>query len=383
MPKPGKSGLVSLLLLNAKKVSSLGPKIRWIGRPRHQANPAPDQTQAAFSDADRLVNYAASHGASVEKGTLDGLVHARALMRQGRLSASAEAEFYQHFGELAKAVRPVTVASLKSFDDQPRKRWVLWEVQQSDADATLRYYEHWGLFWLVIVLLLQSYWGIGNFLMANLTILSDEKAQLNAGIEEEVQQAIVQKNVSTKQQNELKDDVLAQAMKAKMNYARESSFLDLIAVWISPWSKLARIIDRNLKPNYDEHFHSDTSWSNGAIARSVLNSLQTYALPPLYGLLGATAYVLRKLLAEIRSKTFRNDMRTSYELRIYLGLLAGLAIGWFVSPDAKSSQNVLQSLSPLALAFLAGYSVELLFAAMDRLINAFTGKAPGGPASDH
>jgi hypothetical protein len=36
----------------------------------------------------------------------------------------------------------------------------------------------------------------------------------------------------------------------------------------------------------------------------------------------------------------------------------------------------LQSLSPLALAFLAGYSVDLLFSLLDRLVVAFSGPEP-------
>ena len=52
-------------------------------------------------------------------------------------------------------------------------------------------------------------------------------------------------------------------------------------------------------------------------------------------------------------------------LRLALGTIAGLMIGWFVSlfPD--------QSLSiPLsALAFIAGYNIEFLFSQMDKVIN--------------
>jgi len=39
-----------------------------------------------------------------------------------------------------------------------------------------------------------------------------------------------------------------------------------------------------------------------------------------------------------------------------------------------AADGLFRTLSPFALAFLAGYSVELLFAAMDRLIAAFTNK---------
>src|ERR1700680_5228090 len=62
-----------------------------------------------------------------------------------------------------------------------------------------------------------------------------------------------------------------------------------------------------------------------------------------------------------------------------LGVIAGLAIGWFFAPDNKSTGAGLSALSPLALAFVAGYSVDLLFTAMDRLVAAFSGPAPTQP----
>jgi hypothetical protein len=37
-----------------------------------------------------------------------------------------------------------------------------------------------------------------------------------------------------------------------------------------------------------------------------------------------------------------------------------------------------KAISPFALAFLAGYSVEVLFAAMDRFIAAFSSEKKGG-----
>jgi hypothetical protein len=53
-----------------------------------------------------------------------------------------------------------------------------------------------------------------------------------------------------------------------------------------------------------------------------------------------------------------------------LGMLGGMVVAWFVAPTA--ADGLFKSLSPFALAFLAGYSIELVFAAMDRFIAAFT-----------
>lgn len=102
----------------------------------------------------------------------------------------------------------------------------------------------------------------------------------------------------------------------------------------------------------------------------VLEFLATYVLPALYGLLGACAFVLRQLSADIGQLRFAHDLRVRYTLRLNIGLLAGLAVGWFISPDQDAS--VVANLSPLALAFVAGYGSDLLFAVLDRIVNAFS-----------
>ena len=107
----------------------------------------------------------------------------------------------------------------------------------------------------------------------------------------------------------------------------------------------------------------------------VLDFLATYVLPALYGLLGACAFVLRQLSTDIGQLRFANDLRVRYTLRLNIGLLAGLAVGWFITPDQNAS--VIANLSPLALAFVAGYGSDLLFAVLDRIVNAFS--APPAP----
>jgi hypothetical protein len=98
----------------------------------------------------------------------------------------------------------------------------------------------------------------------------------------------------------------------------------------------------------------------------------------LYGGLGAIAYALRTLAQQSRDRLYRAENETADSLRTWLGVIAGLAIGWFFAPD-KSTGAGLGALSPLALAFVAGYSVDLLFAAMDRLVAAFSGPPPTQP----
>ncbi|MDQ1277058.1 MAG: hypothetical protein QG555_97 [Thermodesulfobacteriota bacterium] len=119
--------------------------------------------------------------------------------------------------------------------------------------------------------------------------------------------------------------------------------------------------------------NKDKRLDNGnelAWADFILTGLQGYLLPLLTGLLGAWTYTLRSLSSEIRNLTYTGKSRIRYHVRAVLGMLCGLAITWFVQPGAA----ILKSLSSFALAFLAGYSVEILFAVMDRFVGAFSGK---------
>lgn len=106
-------------------------------------------------------------------------------------------------------------------------------------------------------------------------------------------------------------------------------------------------------------------------ARLLRTARQDYVLPVLFGLLGTIAFLLRSLAQEIHETRLTVTDIVSAAVRVPLGMLAGLALGWLqVSPP----DTVFGQITPWALAFVGGYSVELLFAAMDRLIGAFTGE---------
>ena len=97
-----------------------------------------------------------------------------------------------------------------------------------------------------------------------------------------------------------------------------------------------------------------------------------YILPLLYGLLGSLAYVLRNLPAEIREMLFSKESNINYALRITLGALLGLIVGLFWGETSSLSKLFIANLPPLAVAFLAGYSVEFIFKLFDLIINTIT-----------
>ncbi len=111
-------------------------------------------------------------------------------------------------------------------------------------------------------------------------------------------------------------------------------------------------------------------------SKSILEVLSQYVLPLLYGLLGSLAYILRTLSRDIRNVTFTRGSAIRYSLRWPLGMLGGVTVGLFFDPAHLTG---VAAITPLGLAFLAGYGVELFFTGLDRMVRAFTGDETARP----
>jgi hypothetical protein len=92
----------------------------------------------------------------------------------------------------------------------------------------------------------------------------------------------------------------------------------------------------------------------------------TWLLPFFYGLLGAVVFLMRDV-ASVRTPamtTFPMIMRLS------LGGVAGIIIGWFSSASSLGQEGTSTLSVPFALAFLTGYGIDVLFNTLDRLNHA-------------
>lgn len=122
--------------------------------------------------------------------------------------------------------------------------------------------------------------------------------------------------------------------------------------------------------------------------RNKVHLLVSWLLPGLYGLLGACVFVMRALLRNTGrdSGSGTGDARIvdmlSLLLRVSLGGLAGIIIGWFSVPTSSTagSSAITVSSIPFGMAFLAGYGIESLFSMLDRL-NKTLGQQDDGSAT--
>jgi hypothetical protein len=119
-------------------------------------------------------------------------------------------------------------------------------------------------------------------------------------------------------------------------------------------------------------FNRETSRQAQLAAQFVLAILQSYLLPLFYGILGAGTFVLRSLSKEIEDETFSDDKGIQHLLRVSLGALAGILVGWFSFLLPSETATFVGSISPLAIAFLVGYNIEVFFSLMDRALFSIT-----------
>jgi len=95
----------------------------------------------------------------------------------------------------------------------------------------------------------------------------------------------------------------------------------------------------------------------------IYGAITAYVLPVAYALLGACAFALRNMAAQAGSKTYQPSYFN--RARLIIALIAGTVVGLF----NNFTQGV--SVSPLAVAFLVGYAVEVFFSFLDAFVHTF------------
>ncbi|WP_028206882.1 hypothetical protein [Paraburkholderia nodosa] len=92
-------------------------------------------------------------------------------------------------------------------------------------------------------------------------------------------------------------------------------------------------------------------------------------LPTLLGLLGATIFMLRQIIGQIKDGTYSQLFYSQAVVRLCLGSFAGFSTALIFSPDSLSA---LKGLTASGIAFAAGYSIDIVFAFLDKIVGAFS-----------
>jgi hypothetical protein len=388
-------------------------------------------------DAQILLSYVTRNGLQEDKKiddeTILTLIATRERLRTGVFdSQTEEAKFRKHYGIIAKAAAPVTVVSLRdSLTTERRRRWfTLFLLQEQKARpiaeiACLRY-RNYAFLTLVALLIFQIYWTISSAILNKTDALISE---INKAPTEAVylaQEAVRQDAIKAANQQKTAETTSPKPIPAQTNPAPTGptdartdktqltldelvsrlAELDANYVMLNGLMKpMALIFFRQTLPAFELIPTADTEKSQQqkdepaknakaifipspfqtqsatirTVAGQVIDVMQKWLLPLLYGALGAMVFVVRTLSLQARDRLFRREGIVFLILRVFLGAISGLAIGWFWNQTPQTPTTAgpmsLATLSPFALAFIAGYGVELFFTLLDKIISTFTNKA--------
>lgn len=97
----------------------------------------------------------------------------------------------------------------------------------------------------------------------------------------------------------------------------------------------------------------------------IISLYALWILPAIYGALGATIFYMRSILDPLLPDPgFSNVL-----LRVALGALAGIILGWFWTPETTLGTEITKiGFSLFAMAFLFGFSIDVFFAMLDRFV---------------
>jgi len=327
----------------------------------------------SIKDAELLLQYISKQGLNIEERIVSTIVKAKHISHSHEWTPEIETKFWQAFNVAAKTVAPVTVISIKAIAD-PTKERLRFKTFSSlfNVSAARRCAMQYGILTLVIMvvlLIVQIYFSIGANTIKNIDQFNGKLIEMQTQLVSKAQEKGFE---GTSESNKLLIQIDDTMEKLNVNLSFLENWFTIlplnrlgIGIDNSPLQRGSKSALDKLKQERSKKLKSTEA------AKLLLQQIQLYILPLLYGLLGACAFVLRTISARIKTVTYTPVSKIGYRLRIELGVLAGLAFGWFAKPETTSS---FVSLSPFALAFLAGYSVELLFFAMDKFVSAFSGK---------
>lgn len=135
---------------------------------------------------------------------------------------------------------------------------------------------------------------------------------------------------------------------------------EFLKIWNGWWQEVTSLL----------HLLYTPSVANGDTpilqAQAALNSINSYILPGLLGWLGASIQVLRTISARLDENSMRSSRLPVYYARILLGGVMGECVGLFLMP--KVLPDAIANMPTLTAAFVFGYSAEVLFSLLDRLV---------------
>ena len=375
--------------------------------------------KASLADANLLIMTAAERGIPLDGDVTRAIFDTEEALNKNLITPALTSEFWQAYESLSHSLSPITVSSIRATRDFRQLRsGILGYVQGKmhipfSRKCAFRY-QLLSIVTLLSLITLQVFWAIGNTLVADIrdqsnriivlktqlykaentsqqTSTDDLPQRTTTGTETDDTAIRANNNTSVNTSAALSDTQELNRQIDEYISWREAEFIEL-RNWNHQWGTVLFFTAQTWeKPDYSNLTGEEKIHVHYVSAQYVLYAISAYFLPILYGLLGASFFVLRQLPKDIEGLTFSMNSHIDYSLRITQGPLAGIMASFFFTTTPatlhtltthssaiatiKIGSSSLSDFSPLAIAFLAGYSVELIFYVIDKIISAVTTRA--------
>jgi hypothetical protein len=338
--------------------------------------------KVAVAGAQRLLHYASIKGIDVPAELLTHVVGAQALLGRQVDDASTFKEqeiFWSALSKLSALTKPATIESVRHADEEVEvfnRFGALWAkltgsaapapLKVSTSEMAVRTARWWALIGLLLVAMFQAYYEVGQttttkFIEATGVIgtESDRVRDLTRNLTR-----AEQANVADEEVNRITHEIARSNLKvaeASEQTGRRVHWMKLLLFW-HVWPQ----VDVT-----DGQAVAAEAQSVLSILEGWLGLLRNFVLPIAWSFLGAALYVSRALAEDIRTVAYVPERAILHRSRYYMGMVAGfIAAKFFPASTGVDFGDV----TPFAVALLVGYSVEVLFALLDRLISAFSTK---------
>jgi hypothetical protein len=282
----------------------------------------------AANEADLLVDHLASSSlrALPPEITRNLIVNKTRIQAGETLTPDQQTDFWLAYSAIAQLCDPATVEGITFADKTSEPTWALTypSVKLQVVAA------------LFISVLLQAYAAVGTTLTAN---FDDRYKQ-------------IWEQADSTDLNQKQKKLLNEAS------AFSASITDWNTIWRFPISAFATASPEGA----NDPSNSDPVEE----ARIAVFVLQGFVLPLLLGWLGAGVNALRQINDEERLRSITLKKVPGYRVRMLLGAIGGSTIGLLISSNNEVNGGLM--VSPLAMAFLVGYNIEVFFAVIDRFI---------------
>jgi hypothetical protein len=321
----------------------------------------------AVRGATTLLYHAISSGRDLPGSVRDPIIKARTAIARGEaLSDDEEGKFLDAYAKLALRVAPVTAATLDATSRRGRPGWLGRLLRLRPVSDAQRLASCFGLLALgLIAAIAFGEWThglIGSILTAEKQYEANSQEMREANMRLGSLEGQIVK--LTPKAGTTPDTTSASAVRQALEERKDE-------VQAKLWALEAANLRLHATIDKGSATLERVLFLGGEKLKHVGTVLGGFLLPVLYGALGTCAFVMRSLFRDMVDRTFDGRRTGEFMVRIFLGMLSGVTLQWLVGrPDG----TVAGATTPAVLAFLGGYSVEMLFTAMDRLVHLVAGR---------